>query len=88
MKLRSHLSLVNEGYFQHMRHALSFTLGMFLGAVCCLVHAFLPFLFEQTGSKIVARLNDRMVVNRSRLSAVVATDVERTNSVLHRAELN
>lgn len=67
--MNSHLNRVNESYFQHMRHALSFTLGMFAGALCCLVHAIFPFLFENTGSQIVQRLHDRMVTNRAKLSS-------------------
>ena len=69
MNLNSHLASVNESYFQHMRHALSFTLEMFVGALCCLIHAIIPFLFEDAGSKIVNRLHDRMVVNRAKLSS-------------------
>jgi len=65
---KAHLHSVDESYFQHMRHALSFTAVMFVGAVCCLVHAFLPFLFEKKGSAIVQRLYDRMVVNRHKLT--------------------
>lgn len=67
-RLKSHLHSVNESYFQHMRHALGFTVAMFGGALCCLVHAFLPFLFEKRGSAIVERLHDRMVRNRGRLT--------------------
>lgn len=67
--MNSHLASVNESYFQHMRHALSFTLEMFVGALCCLVHAICPFLFVDAGSRIVNRLHERMVVNRATLSA-------------------
>jgi len=69
MSMNSHLESVNESYFQHMRHALSFTLDMLVGAACCLVHAFFPSLFEHTGSQLVNRLHDRMVVNRANLSS-------------------
>lgn len=67
-RTKAHLHSVNESYFQHMQHALSFTLAMLYGAGCCLVHAFFPFLFEKKGSTIVQELHDRMVVNRTRLS--------------------
>jgi hypothetical protein len=36
---------------------------VFAGAAC-LVHGVLPFLFVRTGSRAIAELNDRMVVNR------------------------
>ncbi|MDD9890369.1 MAG: DUF6356 family protein [Gammaproteobacteria bacterium] len=64
-----HLKSVDETYFQHMVHALSFTCALFLGAVMCLIHAFLPFLFAKSGSNIVTRLHDRMVINRMNLSS-------------------
>lgn len=64
-----HPASVGESYFQHLHHAASFGGWMALGAICCLVHALLPFLFERTGSTIITRLHDRMVVNRRRLTA-------------------
>ena len=69
MNINSHLNSVNESYFQHMRHALSFTAEMLVGAFCCLIHAIFPFMFEHAGSQIVNRLYDRMVVNRAKLSS-------------------
>ena len=67
-RFRAHLHSVNESYFQHMLHALSFTVALFFGALCCLVHAFFPFLFEKRGSAIVQRLYERMVLHRHQLS--------------------
>ncbi|MEX0964630.1 MAG: DUF6356 family protein [Pseudohongiellaceae bacterium] len=78
--MNSHLNSVNESYFQHMRHALSFTVDMLLGAICCLVHAVFPFLFEDAASQIVHRLHDRMVVNRAKLSSRDAATQTRTDS--------
>ena len=80
MNMNSHLNTVNESYFQHMRHALSFTVEMFVGAVCCLIHAIFPFLFEHAGSQIVNKLHERMVVNRATLSSrnsatAISTDI-------------
>ena len=68
-RVKAHLQSVNESYFQHMQHALSFTLALSYGALCCLVHAFIPSLFERQGSTIVRQLHDRMVINRSSLSS-------------------
>lgn len=75
-RFQAHLRSVNEGYFQHMRHALSFTGAMLVGAVCCLIHGFFPFLFEKRGSSIIKRLHDSMVVNRHRLSAAAEEGAE------------
>lgn len=66
--LKRHLLSVDESYVQHGRHALGFAAHMFVGSLACLLHALLPFLFERTGSDIIRRLHDRMVVNRHRLT--------------------
>jgi hypothetical protein len=64
-----HPASVGESYFQHLGHALGFASRMFVGSLACLVHAFLPFLCVQTGSKCIDELHDRMVANRDRRSA-------------------
>lgn len=61
-----HPDSVGETYFGHMGQALSFAAAMFGGALACCVHAFLPFLFERTASRYIARLHERMVTNRLR----------------------
>ena len=78
--LKSHLDSVDETYVQHMIHALSFTAAMFRGSLYCLVHAFLPFVFEKTGSQIVTRMYDRMVINRATLTPNPAEDLESITS--------
>lgn len=60
----AHPASVGESYGEHFRHALTFSGAMFLGAFACLVHAVIPSMFARTGSGIIARLHDRMVVNR------------------------
>ena len=67
-RLTRHLDDVDESYFQHMQHALSFALALGWASVCCLVHALFPFLCEKSGSRMVAILHDRMVINRHNLS--------------------
>jgi len=54
---KEHLACVNEGYFEHFRHALGFAVKM-LGAGCALViHAICPGWFQATGSRTVFQLN-------------------------------
>ena len=60
-----HPASVDETYFEHLGVALSFSINMFLGATVCLVHAFLPFLFVKTGSGIIRKLYERMVLSRN-----------------------
>lgn len=62
-----HPASVGESYRQHFFHALSFAAAMLTGSLACFVHALIPSLFERTGSRIIGRLHDRMIVNRSRL---------------------
>jgi hypothetical protein len=47
---------------------------MVFAGVACLVHGVLPFLFVRTGSRAIAELNDRMVVNRRVGPPVVTAD--------------
>ncbi|WP_425403862.1 DUF6356 family protein [Hwanghaeella sp.] len=61
-----HPNSVGEDYVEHMGQAMGFALPLFLAACACLAHAFLPFLFEKTGSRIITDLHDRMVANRVR----------------------
>lgn len=55
-----HLKDIGEGYFIHMTMALRFALYLTIIAVVCTIHAFLPFLFTDTASKMVSYLNDNM----------------------------
>lgn len=59
-----HPSSVGETYFEHMANALRFGAALAVAATACAVHAFLPFFFKTTGSRIIVRVHDRMVVNR------------------------
>lgn len=62
---RDHPASVDETYFEHMRAALGFTFTMIRAAACCTIHAFLPFLFQKTGSTAVDELYRRMVTQRA-----------------------
>ena len=67
MKLfTEHPNSVGETYFEHMASAVSFSARMFVGAICCLLHAVFPFICVRTGSGIIADLHDRMITNRAR----------------------
>lgn len=55
----SHPSKVGETYFGHMAFAAWFSSRLLMAAGAALVHAFLPFLFETTASRIVRELYER-----------------------------
>ena len=52
----AHPASVDESFGEHFFFALKFAALLFVAAGAALAHAFLPFLFEKTASKIIARL--------------------------------
>ncbi|HEX8784031.1 MAG TPA: DUF6356 family protein [Steroidobacteraceae bacterium] len=69
-----HPASVGESYSEHLFRAVHFVTRMVFAGVACLVHGVLPFLFVRTGSRAIADLNDRMVVNRRVGLPVVTAD--------------
>lgn len=67
-----HPALVGETYGQHFVSALSFSAAMLRGALLCAIHAFLPFMFQKSGSAAIVSLYERMCMNRSRLDSHVS----------------
>lgn len=59
-----HPASVGESYTEHLRHASGFAAAMLVGGLACLMHAVFPFLCKKTGSDTIARLHQRMIVNR------------------------
>ena len=59
-----HPASLGETYVEHCGHALSFSGEMFVGALACLVHAFVPGLCETTASRAVTGLHHRMTARR------------------------
>lgn len=72
-----HPQEVGENYWDHQRQALSFALPMICAGIACLVHALVPGLFVRTGSRTIAHLHERMVLNRVRSGARRAADPHR-----------
>ena len=61
----THPRSVDESYVEHMAFAGRFSAKLFLAAGAALVHAFLPFLFEKTASRMIAEMYER-TKNRGR----------------------
>jgi hypothetical protein len=59
-----HPASVGESYGEHLFRAVYFGSRMVFAGIACVVHGVLPFLFVRTGSRAIADLNDRMVMNR------------------------
>ncbi len=73
-RFQQHPSDVGETYWEHLCHALGFSLRLFVAAGACLVHAILPFLCTRTGSTMINNLYSRMVQNRSGVAATGGED--------------
>jgi len=69
-----HPATVGESYAEHLGRALSFGVRMIFAGLACLIHGVLPFAFVRTGSRAIAELNERMVVQRRRAPPAVAGD--------------
>lgn len=54
-----HPASVGETYFGHMAFAAWFSSRLFMAAFAALIHAFLPFMFETTASRIIRELYER-----------------------------
>lgn len=55
----AHPATVGETYFGHMAFAAWFASRLFMAGGAAFVHAFLPFLFETTASRIIGELYER-----------------------------
>ena len=67
-----HPRSVGETYGEHFLAATRFGLPMIAAGMACVLHGVFPFLFQKTGSNLVSRLYDRMVVNRVKMTHVEA----------------
>ena len=60
MLFLAHPETQNETYSQHARFAGGLGFWMVLAGLAALVHALLPFAFQTTASRILARIQARM----------------------------
>jgi Family of unknown function (DUF6356) len=65
LSFTEHPETVGETYFEHLQVATGFSFQMICGGLACFVHGVFPFLFTTTGSSIVRRLHDRLVLHRT-----------------------
>jgi Family of unknown function (DUF6356) len=64
--LTEHPASVGQSYSEHFVFATSVGGNMVLAGLACMIHGLLPFLFETTGSRTIARLHKIMLSKRSR----------------------
>ena len=61
---KEHPASVGETYLEHMAFAGKFGSRMMLGGMACFVHAVFPFCFTKTGSTMITKLHERVVLAR------------------------
>lgn len=54
-----HPHSIGETYIQHWRVAFKFGSRLLGGGLACMIHAFFPFLFQTTGSRITLQLAEK-----------------------------
>lgn len=79
ISFQEHPASVGESYTEHMITAFGFGGRMLLGGLACIIHGFLPFLCTSTGSRTIAALHNRMVVDRN--SKAMPSEVSGSASV-------
>ena len=60
----NHPHAIGETYWQHLLYALLTSLKVILAGFMLLVHAFFPFLFVTTGSKILCKITDKIRIRK------------------------
>jgi hypothetical protein len=60
----AHLSNIGESYGQHFLHAIYYFVMLLTAAICALIHAILPFLFEKIASQSISKLYSKMTARK------------------------
>ncbi len=55
-----HPSSINETYLTHLIHALGYSALFLFLAIITFIHSFFPFLFVNTASTIIKKLNKHL----------------------------
>ena len=55
-----HPSSCSESYGEHLLHAVLFGTKLIIAGIACVTHAILPFLFVDTASNQVKKLNEEL----------------------------
>ena len=56
----NHPRIHKKNYITHLFFALGIAILLLIALICCIIHAFLPFLFINTTRKIVQILNKKL----------------------------
>ena len=69
--MNAHLKDNNQSYFGHLKDALFYSYCCAKATLAFLIHAFLPFTFEHTGSSVVAHLHEHIVAKQENIVVVL-----------------
>jgi len=64
-KTREHLQGVDESYFEHMGHALTYSGRLLVAGFACAIHAFLPSRCATTASSEINRLQAEITARKT-----------------------
>ncbi len=70
----THPRSIGETYLEHQKAAFGFAGTLFLASCACALHGMVPALFKVTGSTMVKRLYERMVLKRHRTAVHSVTE--------------
>ena len=62
-----HLDEIGESYTEHLLFTLRIGSLMFVAGAAIIVHGLMPFIFETTGSDLIAHINKLLSERRARL---------------------
>ncbi len=63
---KEHLHSVEESYFEHMGHALSYSTRLLKAAAACLIHAIVPAYCTNTASKTIRTMHEEITHRQNR----------------------
>lgn len=61
-----HPKQVGENYFQHLFYGIKISLLLVYSGLALFIHAFFPFLFTNTASTNVAKINNKMLLRNKK----------------------
>ena len=56
----SHLTDINQGYWKHWARAHGYAAQLAAAAILAVVHAWIPYLFPNTVSRLVDNINETL----------------------------
>jgi hypothetical protein len=78
-----HPHRVNEGFFEHMFFALTFSGRLFKASAAAFLHAFVPALCETTASQAIMNMHAEIAARRAQMAKSKGITASAANSQYH-----